>query len=131
MVVGTFRARSKADHQMQAAYAHVWRMRDGKAVSFHNHVEAARGLMAGARAERLTRISPAGPLKHRQRSDSSGVAGSCAAAPRFRRATPLATAASDRVRHRFGDPAVEDAGDDVFGADTAALPKVEMSYIGG
>jgi uncharacterized protein len=41
VVVGTFRARSKADHQMQAAYAHVWKMRDGKAVGFHNHVEAA------------------------------------------------------------------------------------------
>jgi ketosteroid isomerase-like protein len=40
-VVGTFRAKSKAGHEMQARYAHVWRMRDGKAVSFDNHVEAA------------------------------------------------------------------------------------------
>jgi ketosteroid isomerase-like protein len=41
VVVGTFRGRSKAGQQMQARYAHVWRMRDGKAVSFQNHVEAA------------------------------------------------------------------------------------------
>jgi len=41
VVVGAFRARSKADHEMHAPYAHVWRMRDGKAASFHNHVEAA------------------------------------------------------------------------------------------
>ena len=40
VVVGTFRGRSKAGRQMQARYAHVWRMRDGKAVSFQNHVEA-------------------------------------------------------------------------------------------
>lgn len=42
VVVGSFRARSKADHEMHARYAHVWQMRDGKAVSFRNHVEAAR-----------------------------------------------------------------------------------------
>jgi len=41
VVVGTFRGRSKAGRQMQARYAHVWRMRDGKAVSFQNHAEAA------------------------------------------------------------------------------------------
>jgi ketosteroid isomerase-like protein len=41
VVVGTFRGKSKAGRQMQARYAHVWRMRDGKAVSFQNHVEAA------------------------------------------------------------------------------------------
>ena len=40
VVVGTFRGKSKAGRQMQARYAHVWRMRDGKAVSFQNHVEA-------------------------------------------------------------------------------------------
>ena len=40
VVVGTFRGKSKAGRQMQARYAHVWRMRDGKAVSFENHVEA-------------------------------------------------------------------------------------------
>jgi ketosteroid isomerase-like protein len=39
--VGTFRATPKAGGQMEAPFAHVWRMRDGKAVSFHNHVEAA------------------------------------------------------------------------------------------
>jgi uncharacterized protein len=41
VVVGTFHGTSKAGRQMQARYAHVWRMRDGKAVSFQNHVEAA------------------------------------------------------------------------------------------
>ena len=41
VVVGTFHGRSKAGGQMQARYAHVWRMRDGNAVSFQNHVEAA------------------------------------------------------------------------------------------
>jgi uncharacterized protein len=41
VVVGTFRGKSKAGRQLEARYAHVWRMRDGKAVSFHNHVEAA------------------------------------------------------------------------------------------
>jgi uncharacterized protein len=50
VVVGSFRAKSKVGRQMQARYAHVWRMRDGKAVSFHNHVEAtpwAEGWSAG------------------------------------------------------------------------------------
>jgi uncharacterized protein len=41
VVVGAFHARSKAGHRMQARYAHVWKMRDGKAISFNNHVEAA------------------------------------------------------------------------------------------
>lgn len=41
VVVGAFRATPKAGGQMEARYAHVWKMRDGKAVSFHNHVEAA------------------------------------------------------------------------------------------
>ena len=41
VVVGTFRGKSKAGRQMQARYAHVWRMRNGKAFSFQNHVEAA------------------------------------------------------------------------------------------
>jgi uncharacterized protein len=40
VVIGTFRGKSKAGHQLRARYAHVWRMSDGKAVSFHNHVEA-------------------------------------------------------------------------------------------
>ena len=40
VVTGTFRGKSKAGHQLRARYAHVWRMSDGKAVSFHNHVEA-------------------------------------------------------------------------------------------
>jgi ketosteroid isomerase-like protein len=41
VVVGTFRGKSKAGRQLQARFAHVWRMRDGKAVSFQNHVDAA------------------------------------------------------------------------------------------
>lgn len=41
VVVGTFRGTRKAGGQMDAAFAHVWQMREGKAVSFHNHVEAA------------------------------------------------------------------------------------------
>jgi ketosteroid isomerase-like protein len=41
VVVGTFHGKSKAGRQLQARYAHVWRMRDGKAINFDNHVEAA------------------------------------------------------------------------------------------
>ena len=41
VVVGVFHGKSKAGHRMQARYAHVWKMRDGKAISFNNHVEAA------------------------------------------------------------------------------------------
>ena len=41
VVICTLRGKSKAGRQLKARYAHVWRMRDGKAVSFHNHVEAA------------------------------------------------------------------------------------------
>ena len=40
VVVGTFRATPKAGGRMEARFAHVWEMRDGKAVSMHNHVEA-------------------------------------------------------------------------------------------
>jgi len=41
VVVGTFRGTPRAGGQLEAPYAHVWKMRGGKAVSFHNHVEAA------------------------------------------------------------------------------------------
>jgi ketosteroid isomerase-like protein len=41
VVVGTFRGRPKAGGQMEAPFAHVWKMRAGKAMSFHNHVESA------------------------------------------------------------------------------------------
>jgi ketosteroid isomerase-like protein len=40
VVVGTFRGKAKSGRNLEARFAHVWRMRDGKAVSFHNHVEA-------------------------------------------------------------------------------------------
>ena len=41
VVVGRFRGRAKGGRRLDAPYAHVWAMRDGKAVRFHNHVEAA------------------------------------------------------------------------------------------
>jgi uncharacterized protein len=41
VAVGTFRATPKSGGRMEAPYAHVWKMRDGKAVSFHNYVESA------------------------------------------------------------------------------------------
>jgi ketosteroid isomerase-like protein len=40
VVVGTFRGRGKGGQPLEAPFAHVWEMRDGKAVRFHNHVEA-------------------------------------------------------------------------------------------
>ena len=40
VVVGRFRGRSKSGQQLDAAFAHVWTMRNGKARAFHNHVEA-------------------------------------------------------------------------------------------
>lgn len=41
IVVGEFRAKSKAGGDMTAAFAHVWQMRNGKAAQFHNYVDAA------------------------------------------------------------------------------------------
>jgi uncharacterized protein len=41
VVVGRFRGTAKRGQTLDVPYAHVWRMRNGKAVSFHNHVEAA------------------------------------------------------------------------------------------
>jgi len=41
VIVGRFRGRAKDGQQLDAPYAHVWRMRSGKAVSMHNHVDAA------------------------------------------------------------------------------------------
>jgi len=46
VVVGRFRGRSKAGRDLDAPFAHVWTMRNGKAVRFYNHPEAtswARG----------------------------------------------------------------------------------------
>lgn len=41
VVVGQFRAKPKSGGEMTAAFAHVWQMRNGKAVRFHNYVDAA------------------------------------------------------------------------------------------
>jgi uncharacterized protein len=41
VTVGSFRGKAKSGRNLEARFAHVWRMRDGKLVSFHNHVEAA------------------------------------------------------------------------------------------
>ena len=41
VVTGRFRGTSKSGRAVDAPYAHVFQMRDGKAVSFHNHVAAA------------------------------------------------------------------------------------------
>ncbi len=40
VVVGRFRAKSKSGATLDAPFAHVWRMRDGKATHFQNYVEA-------------------------------------------------------------------------------------------
>jgi ketosteroid isomerase-like protein len=39
VVVGRFRGTSKNGQPLDAPFAHVWEMRNGKAVRFHNHVE--------------------------------------------------------------------------------------------
>ena len=39
-VVGRFRGRSKGGRELDAPFAHVWAMRNGKAARFANHVEA-------------------------------------------------------------------------------------------
>ena len=41
VVVGTFRGAPKAGGRFEAPFAHVWKMRNGKAASFQNHVQAA------------------------------------------------------------------------------------------
>ena len=46
VVVGRFRGKAKSGQTLDAPYAHVWAMRNGKAVSFHNHVEAAPWVQA-------------------------------------------------------------------------------------
>jgi ketosteroid isomerase-like protein len=40
-VVGTFHGQGSGGQQLDAPFVHVWEMRNGKAVRFHNHVEAA------------------------------------------------------------------------------------------
>ncbi len=41
VVVGRFRGKAKLGQTLDAPCVHVWTMRNGKAVSFYNHVEAA------------------------------------------------------------------------------------------
>jgi uncharacterized protein len=41
VVVGRFQGTAKSGQTLDVPYAHVWAMRTGTAVSFHNHVEAA------------------------------------------------------------------------------------------
>ena len=41
VVTGHFRGKAKSGQALDVPYAHVWAMRNGKAVSFHNYVEAA------------------------------------------------------------------------------------------
>ena len=38
-VVGRFRGRSKSGAALDAPFVHVWKMQNGKAVRFYNHVE--------------------------------------------------------------------------------------------
>src|ERR671932_1611712 len=40
VVTGHFRGRTKAGQQVDVPFAHVWTMRDGKAASFQNYVDA-------------------------------------------------------------------------------------------
>jgi uncharacterized protein len=41
VVTGHFRGKSKSGQSVDVPFAHVWTMRDGKATSFHNYVDAA------------------------------------------------------------------------------------------
>lgn len=41
VVVGRFRGTAKSGQELDAPFAHVWLMRDGKAARFDNHPEAA------------------------------------------------------------------------------------------
>ncbi len=41
VVTGRFRGRAKSGQSLDTPFAHVWRMRGGKAVSFQNHMDAA------------------------------------------------------------------------------------------
>jgi uncharacterized protein len=40
VVTGRFRGRSKGGQQLDAPFAHVWTMRNGKAAIFHHYVDA-------------------------------------------------------------------------------------------
>ena len=42
VVVGRFRGKVKSGAPFEAPFAHVWRMRNGKAASFQHYVEAAK-----------------------------------------------------------------------------------------
>ncbi len=41
VAVGRFGGKAKGGRTLDAAFAHVWAMRGGKALSFHNYVDAA------------------------------------------------------------------------------------------
>jgi ketosteroid isomerase-like protein len=41
VVVGRFRGKAKSGQALDLPYVHVWAMRNGKAASFHNYVDAA------------------------------------------------------------------------------------------
>lgn len=41
VVIGRFRGKAKSGAALDVPYVHVWAMRNGKAVSFHNYVDAA------------------------------------------------------------------------------------------
>jgi len=40
VVVGRFRGKSKSGQQVDVPFAHLWAMRNGKAASFHNYLQA-------------------------------------------------------------------------------------------
>jgi uncharacterized protein len=40
VVIGHFRGTTKSGAAVEVPFAHVWRMRDGKVVQYHNHVAA-------------------------------------------------------------------------------------------
>ncbi len=40
VIIGRFHGQGKGGQQLDAPFAHVWRMRNGKAVGMHNYVDA-------------------------------------------------------------------------------------------
>ena len=54
VVIGRFRGRGTGGQSVDTPFAHVWRMRGGKAASFPNHMNAA----AWARAWGGERVRP-------------------------------------------------------------------------
>jgi uncharacterized protein len=41
VVIGHFRGKAKSGQALDVPFVHIWAMRNGKAISFHNYVEAA------------------------------------------------------------------------------------------